>query len=320
MANYISLSKQISLNRGNLTDKLIGLSIPSDTDKVKLTCVEFINNITCQDSEYMNQLSLLEQDLINPVLKVIDTIYSSDIKLNQKVNFTPKEESSVTNFELQKTFTKSTSKEYAPALVGSAAGTILATVCKPQAWGVILLGSVVSAIIGKVLYSLYFDKDKNLIVEVGDSKPTKFEHKLNASDVDIIINALVNACDCIDNVLLTYRKHLEILQNDFKKKEQSFELDKKYISVLECYQSLLGNLADMDDSAVVSDSVRKITQSLKKHGYKAVNYDPTQDMLNIFNVKEEDVESIEQFCPAILKCSSSDDMLVLKGEVVIPKK
>ena len=37
----------------------------------------------------MKQLSLLEQDLIFPVLKVMETLYASDIELSKKIGSPP---------------------------------------------------------------------------------------------------------------------------------------------------------------------------------------------------------------------------------------
>lgn len=317
MTNYTRLAQLIADNQNTMCRKIAGLSLPSDAEKIKSLCVDFVNGITKKDTEYMMQLSLLEQDLISPVLKVLDTLYASDIELSRKISlaFSQREQQSK-----QLTHTKkktSLTKEYAPALVGAAGGTLLATICKPTSWGVILMGSVISAIIGKVLYGLYIDKDKNVIAQYGDIPASDREYKLTIEDAKNVFNALVSAGECIDKVLLTYRKHLEILEDDYKKKEESFDLERKYLGVLECYQALLGNLSDMDDSPIVSDCIRKITQTLQKQGFKSIDF--SYDVIGLFNTKEEDVEKIEQFTPAIVKISNSKETLILKGDIVIPK-
>ena len=317
MANYTPLAQLISDNKNSLCKNIIGLSLPSDAERIKVMCIDFVEGITKKDAEYMKQLSLLEQDLISPVLKVMETLYASDIELSKKIS---KSYSTRANQVRQSTSNKkkaSLAKEYGPALVGAAGGTLLATMCKPSSWGVILMGSVVSAIIGKVLYGLYVDKDINNNNTIYENSASFKEYELTNTDADNVLAALVNAGECIDKVLLTYRKHLEILEGEFKKKEESYSLDKKFLGVLECYQSLIGNLSDMEESPVVTDSVRKINQTLQKQGYKAVNYNA--DVLGLFNAKKEDVEDVEQFAPAIVKCSGDKEILVLKGDVVIPK-
>jgi len=319
MAKYTSLAQLIANNQEAMCRKISGFSLPSDAEKIQSLCINFVSDITKKDAEYMMQLSLLEQDLILPVLKVMDTLYASDIELSKKISlaFSQGKQQPRESMHCKQTSSFSLAKGYGPALTGAAGGTLLATICKPTSWGVILMGSVISAIIGKVLYGLYIDKDKNVIAQYGDIPASNKEYKLTIEDAENVYNALVSAGECIDKVLLTYRKHLEILEEDFKKKEETYDLERKYLGVLECYQALLGNLSDMDDSLVVSDSVRKINQTLQKQGFKAINY--SQDVKGLFNTKEEDVEVAEQFTPAIVKILENKETLILKGDVVIPK-
>jgi len=314
MTNYKELSALISEKKAEICRKLVGLSLPSDAEEIQQLCVDSIGVLTRKDSKYMQQLSLLEQDLLTPVLKVMDTMYASDIELSQKVrlslNRPYKPVRKRNGFE-------SMCKEYAPALTGAAGGTILATICKPTSWGVILLGSVVSAIVGKVLYGLYVDKNSNVIAEVGDSDFNFPEYQLTNEDVENIVSSLVSIGNNVDTVLLTYRRHLQILQDEHKKKEQYYDLDKKYIGVLESFQELLGNLSDMEQTPTVKDSVRKITQVLLKQGFNPIDYNG--DNQDFFNVKEDEIENIEQFSPAIVKITDNCKTLVLKGNVVLPK-
>lgn len=316
MANYMKLAQLILKNKGELCNRLEGLTLPSDADKIKHLCIDYVGNLTRKDAEYMNQLSLLEQDLLSPVLKVMDTLYSSDIELSHKISFYMSRERNHQVGKTSKGEKKTVSKEYGPALVGAVGGALLATICKPSSCGVILFGSVISAIIGKVLYSLYVDN--NHIKEHACSENVLPEYRLTKEDVKNIIEVLATVGECVDKVLLTYRKHLEILKDDYSRLESTFDLEKKYIGVVECFQSILGNLRDMGDSPVVSDSIRKINQSLQKQGFKAVDY--TEDTIGLFNVKRDSVDAVEQFSPAIIKVSSDKETLVLKGDVVIPNK
>lgn len=316
MANYKRLAELIADNKGKLCHKLEGLTLPSNADEIKRLCIDYVEHLTRKDSEYMNQLSLLEQDLLSPILKVMETLYSSDIELSEKVSSLIANEKVQSKRTSAKVSNKTISKEYGPTLAGAAGGTLLATICKPNSWGVILLGSVVSAIIGKVLDSLYVDKSN--ILEDGDANVKFPEYSLASTDVDNIIKGLEIAGDCIDKVLLTYRKHLDILNDEFKKKEEAYNLEKKYIGVLESFQTLLGNLSDMGNSPVVKDSIKNINQILSKQGFEAVDY--TEEAKGLFNVKEDDIDTVEQFTPAIIKKNASKVSLILKGDVVIPAK
>lgn len=316
MTHYKKLSELIADNKGKLLRKLEGLTLPSNADEIKRLCIDYVEHLTRKDSEYMNQLSLLEQDLLSPILKVLETLYGSDIELSKKVSSLLAKEVTTQRNSTVRESNKTLSKEYGPALAGAAGGTLLATICKPTSWGVILLGSVVSAIIGKILYGLYVDKNGCTITEVSDAEKKYPEYPISSADADSIIKGLKIAGDCIDKVLLTYRKHLDILNDDFKKKEETYNLEKKYIGVLESFQTLLGNLSDMGNTPVVNDSIKNITQLLSKQGFEAVDY--SEETKGLFNIKEDDVAAVEQFSPAIIKKTLSKDTLILKGDVVIP--
>lgn len=70
MANYKRLAELIADNKGKLCHKLEGLTLPSNADEIKRLCIDYVEHLTRKDSEYMNQLSLLEQDLLSHDLKV----------------------------------------------------------------------------------------------------------------------------------------------------------------------------------------------------------------------------------------------------------
>lgn len=65
MTNYKKLAKLIADNRGKLYHKLVGLTLPSNADEIKRLCIDYVEHLTRKESEYMNQLSLLEQDLLS---------------------------------------------------------------------------------------------------------------------------------------------------------------------------------------------------------------------------------------------------------------
>lgn len=313
---YKKLTQLITEHRNSLDENLRGRKLPSEAEEIKRKCIDYICSLTSKDTEYMNQLSLLEQDLLAPVLKVMDTLYTSDIELSQKICFLFSDYEKSNQNKPQSSSKVGISKEYGPALVGAAGGTLLATICRPSSWGVILFGSVISAIIGKVLYSLYIDKNDSIIAHVGNVNYSFPEYELTHTDVDNIVKGLVTAGECIDRVLLTYRRHLDIFQNEYSHKIESFNLDKKYIGILECYQTVLGNMYLMESSLVVEDTIKQICNSLSVQGYKAIHY--SEELKNLFNIKTEEGTDIEEFKPAIVKVCEGKETLIIKGEVVLP--
>lgn len=74
----------------------------------------------------------------------------------------------------------------------------------------------------------------------------------------------------------------------------------------------------MGNSPVVKDCTKNIHQILSKQGFESIDY--TEETKGLFNVKEEDINTVEQFTPAIIKKNAQKVSLILKGDVVIPKK
>ena len=97
-----------------------------------------------------------------------------------------------------------------------------------------------------------------------------------------------------------------------------FSLDKKYISVLENYQTLLGNLSSMESSPLVQDTIKQINHLLSSQGYKAVHY--TDELSNLFDSKIGECTEAEEYKPAILKSADNKETIILKGGVVLPNK
>lgn len=325
MVGYKKLSELITENSSELKEQLKGKKLPKDAESIQKLCVNYVGRLTSKDSYYMKQLSLLEQDLLMPVLKVMDTLYATDMDLSKKISGTMSPDMckmSDSQFKeigqgQNKSICKKYRKEYAPALIGATGGTIIGSLFKPNSWSIILLSSVISAIVGKVLYDLYVDKkNRDSISEVGKNKDLISEYRLTLVDVENIIKGLEAVGDCVDKVLLIYRKHIEILQNNYAKEKLNFSLDKKYIEVLECFQTILGNLESNEKTPMVKDSIKQIVNTLANQGYKVVHYSEQTRMYFKESTREGDVD-VEEFKPAILRESDGEFNVVLRGNVLI---
>lgn len=325
MVGYKKLSELITENSSELKEQLKGKKLPKDAESIQKLCVNYVGRLTSKDSYYMKQLSLLEQDLLMPVLKVMDTLYATDMDLSKKISGTMSPDMckmSDSQFKeigqgQNKSICKKYRKEYAPALTGATGGTIIGSLFKPNSWSIILLSSVISAIVGKVLYDLYVDKkNRDSISEVGKNKDLISEYRLTLVDVENIIKGLEAVGDCVDKVLLIYRKHIEILQNNYAKEKLNFSLDKKYIEVLECFQTILGNLESNEKTPMVKDSIKQIVNTLANQGYKVVHYSEQTRMYFKESTREGDVD-VEEFKPAILRESDGEFNVVLRGNVLI---
>lgn len=324
MIEYKKLSQLIAENSTELEKQLLRKKLPIDAESIQQLCVNYVERLTNKDSYYMKQLSLLEQDLLIPVLKVIDTLHIANMDLSKKTSATMtcgQEICNQTNYQhvkddnnQEKSFFEKYIKEYTPALIGIAGGSIFGSLFKPSSWSVILFGSIISATIGKVLYDLYFNNKSDDSID--KNKDAITEYQISLSDIKSILKVLITVGECVDKVILIYRKHIEILQEKYEKEKTYYSLDKKYIEILECFQTVLGNLESSEKTPIVKDSIKQITNTLANHGYNIVHYNEQYRMYFKENTKEGD-ECIEEFKPAILRKSDGGRNAVLKGEVLI---
>lgn len=325
MAEFETLANIIEENSNELKRQLLGKKVPQDSECIQQLCIDYVGKLTGKDSVYMQQLSLLEQDLLTPVLKVMNALYASDIELSKKVRLTmmqhlnnaPTHQHIEVGRNQNVHFGKHLTKEYTPALAGAASGSLVGSLCKPGSWGVILLGSVISAIVGKVLYDLYIDnRNGKIVAEVGKPKSIIPKYILESSDVENIIRSLVSVGESVDKVLLVYRSHIEILQDKHSREKESYSLDKKFVEVLECQQTVLGNLLVTEDDPITKDSIKQIVNTLANQGFSVVHY--CEENKAFFDTNYGNCESIEEFKPAIIRSTGNNGKAILRGEVLIP--
>ena len=85
MVDYQNLSQLISDNSEWLRKKLLHRELPVDAEVIKKYCVEYIDSLTKSDAQYMVQLSLLEQDILLPILNIMNIMNVTDIDLANKM-------------------------------------------------------------------------------------------------------------------------------------------------------------------------------------------------------------------------------------------
>ena len=79
MVDYQNLSQLISDNSEWLRKKLLHRELPVDAEVIKKYCVEYIDSLTKSDAQYMVQLSLLEQDILLPILNIMNIMNVTDL-------------------------------------------------------------------------------------------------------------------------------------------------------------------------------------------------------------------------------------------------
>lgn len=318
MGEYKKMSLLIEENKDELIKQLLGKKLPADAESIQRLCAAFIGKLTDRDSVYMKQFSILEQDLLTRVLSVMDMSYASDMELSRKINkmmlesINRRKEQQESSKEMNWTIWgkgKKYGREYIPALAGAIGGAFVVDILVPKVWVYVLLGSIFSAIVGRILYGIFISKSNGPLEDVESP-----EYALTKSDISNILRRLISVGENIDNVLLIYRNHIEILQDEHAREKKKLSLDKKYVGVLECIQTVLGNLKLSEQTPLVRDSIKQIVNSLANQGYEVVHY--SDQNRAYFKETEGNCEGFDEFKPAILRYDE-DRNAVLKGEVLI---
>lgn len=321
MQDYKKLTEFMLEKKDSFLTNLTGAILPKDTEKIKRMSVEYMESLTKRKGDYMNQLSLLEQDLLKPIFEIIENMNSIDLSYDQKL---PEVESNK-DIEDETNKRMREMKSFTPAIFGAAAGSTTASIIASKAgmiasktfWPV-LLASAISAFIGKVLFDLYTRYRENKgVVPSSSTKKTK-NYKLSRNEAELIFNALLSIGNNVDNALLIYRSHIDILQNDFDKKLENTRIEKQHLDVIEALQSILGNLKSMEMTPRINESIKLIKSTLLSNGFKAVSY--SDENAGLFQCKTDDVDSIEEFKPAIIMSNGEKETLILRGGVVLPRK
>lgn len=326
MDTKMRLSDLVIENR-SIIDQLIGTPIPSKTRLVQKQCQELFRIITQKDSDYFGSMSLLEQDIVMPIIALVGKVYDVPFDIDDFTNHIQEDVPSLPVSEESDGKVKKLLKNNSELASVTASGIVGASLYgivsmsssvldhrPPFSWSGLFWGTLAAALVGKVVHRLLSDKKSSKQANLQSIKVT--EYKLTKADIDRIVDNLSSFASAVDEVLAKYRNHVEVLQSEFSRKASHFALDQEYISVLECYQSVLGNLSEISSSPSAKDSIKQLIVSLQQQGYKAIHY--SADNSALFELKEGDVVAPEEFKPAIVKISNGNEVLILKGGAIIP--
>ncbi len=320
MLSYKPLSQLIIENKESLTTQLVGKYNHSDVDYIRQACIEYIHSLTKKNSEYMNQLSLLEQDVVSPALSIFEKLPIKLMRGNISKN------GPIPHFntnEINDSYVSSNN-----LLVGYIISAICGAIGALCIGGVSLLSFVVGISIGAIIGLLlgfvcvkYIKKRYKLLhIQthcINDSKLNN-SYIISIDDVNYIIDFLSNSAKSIDNILNTYRSHIEQLIREHKQLLDKNSLDTNYRDIIETLQYVLGNISYAAESngALIDDTIRRISSSLMHHGYKVIHY--SEDVKAMFQIEFRDTSTIDEFKPAIVKVVDGKEYLIYRGAVVLP--
>lgn len=320
MLSYKPLSQLIIENKELLKTQLVGKYTTSDVDSVRQLCIKYIHSLTNKDSEYMNQLSLLEQDVVYPALSMFSNLSIESILVNLSNNALAPH-SNTNEMSVRDMPSNNLLIGYIVAGICGAIGALFIGGASLLSVAVgITKGAIIGLLIGYVCVK--YIKKKHMIQRkpansIDESKLNN-PHRLSVHDVNCIIDSLSDLSKSIDSILNTYRSHIEQLIKDHKQLLDKNTLDNNFKDVLETLQYVVGNMAYVtgSDEALINDTMRRISSSLMHHGYKVIHY--SEDAKALFQVEFRQISTMDEFKPAIVKVVDGKEYLICRGAVVLP--
>lgn len=313
MLSYKPLSQIVIENKELLTAQLVGNYNTSDVNSVRQICKQYVHSLTNKDSEYMNQLSLLEQDVVSPALSMFKELPIEEILVDiynnaRALHFNTKQ---IGDNDIP------TYKFLIGHIISATCGAIVASfICGES----IIAGIIVGLIIGSLLGFVFFwhIKKKYKLSNCISGQELDDSHELSIDDVNCIIDYLSQSVASIDDILNIYRSHIKQLIEDNKQLLDRNTLDEHYKDVIETLQYVLGNISFIKevDPALSNDTIRRISSSLAHHGYKIIHF--SEDAKALFQIETRQTTTLDEFKPAIVKIVNGKEYLICEGAVVLP--
>lgn len=234
----------------DLEDKLSGLSLPKDADKILKVVSSFLDNIFESNGVYRQNLTESEDYILQAVLKLLSSQQCVTEEIAKSVKSTSPLEGETIKHD-------NATNPYA-AIAGAGAGTVVG--CIISSWA-----AVAGAIAGTAL-ALYFSTKRS-------SPPTSASAKLQESSIDVAVftDIVENICDSIDGVIETFRTQVKRVANVYERREKP-SLASDYPAILEQIANVYKVCSSTEGVPTkVKNAVNMLTESLENYNLKIEN-------------------------------------------------
>ena len=321
------LARLFEENKGQLYKKLQELYLPHDKEKIQKVCIDFTESLWSAKSEYMQNITPPEQDIVKPMLKLIKVLQPTvsidwnEIAKNVLVPGTEETEEETNEkkpfISARKGITVGATSVTAGAISAVMGGGIFA----------FLISSVVGAAVGVVLVKILDDeKEKQPKQKTVRRKniPAQLQNiQLSQKDIELLVSKISEAVTCVDELLDMYRYHLKAIEEELKRLPAGITLQKKYPTLTRWLQEELArDILDEQRKGenIFADNLSKqLKKSLIAEGYKLIYDFSNEEFKNWFEYRTSDEVTAEELSyPAIIETETSN--IIKLGVVLIPQK
>lgn len=325
MGNPVSMKSLFDSKKFELEQKLEGLVLPKDNQKVQQTISDYLTELFDSEGEFRQNLTQAEDYLLQATMSLLTAQQEmSKTFINQKIRFsTIYEETkegtlngSPGNMSSKKSYQGylGTSITATQAGVGATAGALVGKLAI-GGWGAVF-GAIAGTAVMVYLASRG-NAEKTGGTVIRPISTTRTEVINEPLDIQGFIEVVGSICDGVDNLITTFRAQVNRVIDKYESMEKP-TLDKQYGFLLENIQTLIGykRTRSVEDEKYLKKlqlRIEDLAECLENYNLTTEEYNGKNEHLFELIPSPETTE-VKMAYPAIVR----DGIAVLKGRVFIP--
>lgn len=324
MADKITLRALFDSKQSELAQKLEGLSLPKDNQKIQDTISEYLSSLFDSEGEFRQNLTQAEDYLLQATMSLLTAQQEmGKAFIAQKIQFkTIQEDEKPENAD--KPIIKQSAKSVQDFLgvkvsatqagIGTAAGALVGKLAF-GGWGAVF-GAIAGTAVVVYLASRNNAKDDTPKIS-GAPVAVKTEIVNEPIDVQTFIGVVGGICDSVDNLISTFRAQVNRVIDKYETMEKP-TIEKDYRFLLESIQSLIGykrthSPEEEKYTKKIQSRIEDVAECLDNYNLEFVDYDGENEFL-FDMVSSPETKEKKMVYPAIVK----EGVTVIKGKVFVP--
>lgn len=329
MANNVTLKSLFESNKGELQQKLSGLKLPQNANKIQQVIAEYLNELCDSNGEFRQNLTQSEDyilqaamSLLNAQLEMCNVLSKQGLnamKNESKAESSASSESEASPSDEKKQNILNIKMTSTEAMIGSAGGALVGNLVF-NGWGAVF-GAIAGTAVAVYVASRTGKKAKKN-EETPATNPLVQRKELPAHEgtpleVDELLSIISGICDSVDRLVDTFRAQINRVISKYENKEKP-SIEKDYRPLLESIQLLVGyNRTHGEDEKYakkVNERIEDLAEMLDNYRLSVVNYSVEHDAW-FEKVSSPNTTQPKMVYPAIVK----EGNVVLMGKMFVPE-
>lgn len=323
MADKITLRTLFDSKKSELKQKLEGLELPKDNQKIQQTISDYLTTLFDSEGEFRQNLTQAEDYLIQATMSLLtaqqemsNTLTAQRIRINtirDDIKEGTIESSAKTGSTKGFKDILGLKVSATEAGFGTAAGALVGKLAL-GGWGAVFGAIAGTAVV--VYLASRNNGEKTTEPKAGLSTTIRTEIVNEPIDIQQFVGVVGGICDSVDNLITTFRAQVNRVIDKYEAMEKP-SIEKEYRFLLESIQSLIGykrtHSSDDKYTKKIQGRIEDIAECLENYNLETVDYDGQNDFLFEI-VSSPETQEKKMVYPAIVK----NGVAILKGKVFIP--